>query len=142
MNFATKLIGNKEERAVSPVIGVILMVAITVILAAVIAAFVMDIGTTSQPPQASFSVSQGTDDGDPVHVQISSAERLDGVEVASTDCSDPGFSGTDLDVGEDPGVGDNEQLSGSCTEGDEIDIIGVYDGESTIIQSFDLDHDL
>ncbi|MFC4437007.1 MULTISPECIES: type IV pilin [Natrialbaceae] len=39
-----KLLGNEEERAVSPVIGVILMVAITVILAAVIAAFVLDMG--------------------------------------------------------------------------------------------------
>ena len=40
-----KLIGNDEQRAVSPVIGVILMVAITVILAAVIAAFVLDMGS-------------------------------------------------------------------------------------------------
>ncbi|WP_440769931.1 type IV pilin [Natronorubrum sp. DTA28] len=39
-----KLVGSEDERAVSPVIGVILMVAITVILAAVIAAFVLDIG--------------------------------------------------------------------------------------------------
>jgi len=39
-----KLIGTDDERAVSPVIGVILMVAITVILAAVIAAFVLDMG--------------------------------------------------------------------------------------------------
>ena len=44
-----KLVGNEEERAVSPVIGVILMVAITVILAAVIAAFVLDIGDTGEP---------------------------------------------------------------------------------------------
>ncbi|WP_265109620.1 type IV pilin N-terminal domain-containing protein [Halosolutus halophilus] len=43
-NYRKKLIGNEEERAVSPVIGVILMVAITVILAAVIAAFVLDLG--------------------------------------------------------------------------------------------------
>ena len=42
--YRNKLIGSEEERAVSPVIGVILMVAITVILAAVIAAFVMDLG--------------------------------------------------------------------------------------------------
>ncbi len=41
----SKLIGTDDERAVSPVIGVILMVAITVILAAVIAAFVMDLGS-------------------------------------------------------------------------------------------------
>lgn len=35
----------KDERAVSPVIGVILMVAITVILAAVIASFVFGMGS-------------------------------------------------------------------------------------------------
>lgn len=39
-----KLVGSDDERAVSPVIGVILMVAITVILAAVIATLVMDFG--------------------------------------------------------------------------------------------------
>ena len=45
-----------EERAVSPVIGVILMVAITVILAAVIGAFVLGIGGDQQAtPSASLS---------------------------------------------------------------------------------------
>ena len=45
-----------EERAVSPVIGVILMVAITVILAAVIGAFVLGLGgETQETPQASLS---------------------------------------------------------------------------------------
>jgi len=44
-----------DDDAVSPVIGVILMVAITVILAAVIAAFVLGLGDTSNPgPQVSF----------------------------------------------------------------------------------------
>lgn len=44
-----------EERAVSPVIGVILMVAVTVILAAVIGAFVFGLGgQQQQPPQADF----------------------------------------------------------------------------------------
>jgi len=46
-------IRNNEE-AVSPVIGVILMVAITVILAAVIAAFVFGMGPPKQAPQASL----------------------------------------------------------------------------------------
>jgi len=46
----------KEEDAVSPVIGVILMVAITVILAAVIASFVLGLGgSTSKTPQAKFT---------------------------------------------------------------------------------------
>ncbi|MFB6108787.1 MAG: type IV pilin [Haloplanus sp.] len=46
-----------EDRAVSPVIGVILMVAITVILAAVIGTFVLGLGNQVQDtaPQASFS---------------------------------------------------------------------------------------
>jgi len=46
-----------DDDAVSPVIGVILMVAITVILAAVIATFVLGLGeqVSSTSPQASFS---------------------------------------------------------------------------------------
>jgi flagellin-like protein len=45
-----------DDRAVSPVIGVILMVAITVILAAVIGTFVLGLGDQVQQttPQASF----------------------------------------------------------------------------------------
>jgi len=45
-----------DDRAVSPVIGVILMVAITVILAAVIGTFVLGLGDQLQAttPQASF----------------------------------------------------------------------------------------
>jgi flagellin-like protein len=50
----------KEEDAVSPVIGVILMVAITVILAAVIAAFVFGMGPPEQAPQASLRASAAT----------------------------------------------------------------------------------
>ena len=50
----------KEEDAVSPVIGVILMVAITVILAAVIAAFVFGMGPPEQAPQAAVRASAAT----------------------------------------------------------------------------------
>lgn len=59
-----------DDDAVSPVIGVILMVAITVILAAVIASFVLGLGDQAQQatPQASFSFEYdesvgGTDTG-------------------------------------------------------------------------------
>jgi len=46
-----------SERAVSPVIGVILMVAITVILSAIIGTFVLGLSDQVQPtsPQASFT---------------------------------------------------------------------------------------
>jgi flagellin-like protein len=51
-----------EERAVSPVIGVILMVAITVILAAVIGTFVLGLGdqVSETAPQAQMDVSVDT----------------------------------------------------------------------------------
>lgn len=50
---------HNDNQAVSPVIGVILMVAITVILAAVIGTFVLGLGdsVSSQAPQASLGLS-------------------------------------------------------------------------------------
>jgi flagellin-like protein len=52
-----------DEQAVSPVIGVILMVAITVILAAVIGTFVLGLGDQVQntTPQASFGFDTSTE---------------------------------------------------------------------------------
>jgi len=59
-----------DDRAVSPVIGVILMVAITVILAAVIGTFVLGLGdqVQSTTPQASFGFDSTT-------VDVAGAER-------------------------------------------------------------------
>ena len=50
---------SRDSRGVSPVIGVILMVAITVILAAVLGSFVLDIGQQAEndSPQAAFRLS-------------------------------------------------------------------------------------
>jgi len=55
----------RDESAVSPVIGVILMVAITVILAAVIGTFVLGLGNQlqSSSPSASFSFSYDSSEG-------------------------------------------------------------------------------
>ena len=54
---------NSDDRAVSPVIGVILMVAITVILAAVIGTFVLGLGDQlgDTAPQASFDIESSND---------------------------------------------------------------------------------
>ena len=62
MNLKSIFSKSDGERAVSPVIGVILMVAITVILAAVIGAFVIGIGEDQEvQPTASFNVDFETD---------------------------------------------------------------------------------
>jgi len=53
----------EEERGVSPVIGVILMVAITVILAAVIGTFVLGLGDSlQQAPQAQLDAEEASGD--------------------------------------------------------------------------------
>ena len=76
----------KDDDAVSPVIGVILMVAITVILAAVIASFVLGLGDTADEvqPNSSFSLDnideEGTDN--PIlTVTLTSGDSIDFEEV-------------------------------------------------------------
>jgi flagellin-like protein len=64
-----------DKRGVSPVIGVVLMVAVVVILAAVIGAFVLGLGGSQQStPQASFSYDDGT-------LIMSGGDTLDGANV-------------------------------------------------------------
>lgn len=60
MNLKTAF--QDSERAVSPVIGVILMVAITVILAAVIGTFVLGLGNSIQTEVNAGVTIDGTDD--------------------------------------------------------------------------------
>ena len=72
-----------DDDAVSPVIGVILMVAITVILAAVIASFVLGLGqdTGDSTPAITFSADydQGSDE---LEITVSSAsDNVDASEV-------------------------------------------------------------
>jgi flagellin-like protein len=60
------MLNGNGNRAVSPVIGVILMVAITVILAAVIGAFVLEIGDQQETaPSTSFDIQE---EGDYVNI--------------------------------------------------------------------------
>lgn len=60
MKLKTLLQSDESDRAVSPVIGVILMVAITVILAAVIGTFVLGLGdNVNQSATAGVSVNGG-----------------------------------------------------------------------------------
>lgn len=52
-----------EERAVSPVVGVALLIAIAVILAAVVGSVVLGLGTSgAEAPQASLSFENSTDE--------------------------------------------------------------------------------
>ena len=88
---------NKNDEAVSPVIGVILMVAITVILAAVIAAFVF--GMAGGIGNSKVVAATATQEGTTVWVTYQGGQdSLDVVEViASVD----GIAGTPIGNGND-----------------------------------------
>ncbi|QHS15834.1 type IV pilin [haloarchaeon 3A1-DGR] len=91
-----------EDRAVSPVIGVILMVAITVILAAVIGTFVLGMGDDLQndQPTASFNMDfEANGDGTISHAGGDTIPSEDTVTVNATGNGiDP--NGGDLSSGE------------------------------------------
>jgi flagellin-like protein len=75
-----------DDRAVSPVIGVILMVAITVILAAVIGTFVLGLGdqVSQTTPNASFSFDYTAESGsnnDTLDIAHSGGDTLEANEV-------------------------------------------------------------
>ncbi len=99
---------SRNEEAVSPVIGVILMVAITVILAAVIAAFVFGMGgSQTVAPTASIVASNDPDNpGANMKIQHKGGDLLKGGEwklsvvvVGNSTAFNTSADGSDLTVG-------------------------------------------
>ncbi|ELY88649.1 hypothetical protein C483_14962 [Natrialba hulunbeirensis JCM 10989] len=128
--YRAKLIGNEEERAVSPVIGVILMVAITVILAAVIAAFVLDMGD-SIGQEANAAVDIEGDGTSSVEVSVTSLQSADGVKLAGGGIGeDTGDTYTYDDAYYTESVGTIGSYSSSDDSADEI--CHSSSGEQTI----------
>jgi len=136
MTWQNKLVGDEEERAVSPVIGVILMVAITVILAAVIAAFVLDLGQ-SQSANANAGVSINEEaDADNVTAQLTDSGNSDYVNVtysnssalaANSSCSDSGPGYCELDS-----VGDSVEIH----QPDSITVVAVSGDDKNVINDW------
>lgn len=77
-----------DDNAVSSVIGVILMVAVTVILAAAVSVFVLDLGTgqaTDTTPQAKFDVTWSDEGGnDVVTIEHIGGDTLNTKEINVT----------------------------------------------------------
>jgi len=68
---------HRDQRGVSPVIGVILMVAVTVVMGAVIAGFVYGyLGTTSKAPNVALSVIDDPNDSVSFKLKHSGGESL------------------------------------------------------------------
>jgi flagellin-like protein len=85
-----------DDDAVSPVIGVILMVAITVILAAVIGSFVLNLGQGVQQtsPQASFDFDYNTSGTNNVTITHQSGDSITASQLNTTGVSWAGSTPT------------------------------------------------
>jgi len=127
-----------DDRAVSPVIGVILMVAITVILAAVIGTFVLGLGDQLQSttPQASFGFDQETTSWNSNDVEDSSPtvtvthESGDTIDAANIELAVNGNPAYDLTNGDDTNAAESSQVwtSGDVSAGNQARI-AFYDSD-------------
>jgi len=117
-----------DEDAVSPVIGVILMVAITVILAAVIGAFVLGIGgSQEQAPQASF---QWSSDGSAVIHAGGDALKPGNLDANGATIGSATGSDSDFDAGETittGSVSDTVEIIWISPSSDQTNIIGTLE---------------
>ncbi|MFC6951939.1 type IV pilin N-terminal domain-containing protein [Halorubellus litoreus] len=127
-----------DEDAVSPVIGVILMVAITVILAAVIGAFVLGIGgSQEQVPQASWDFEHS---GGEVTATHAGGDQISASQLSSTGDHAEGsgiFSSyTEVSAGDSSQITDG---TGSFGSGDTINIVwkSPSSDSSNIIGTFE-----
>jgi flagellin-like protein len=105
-----------DDDAVSPVIGVILMVAITVILAAVIASFALSFADSggSGAPQVSFDTDYNETNDNVVTLTVQSGDTFDAENVE--------FEG-DLATQDDAGIeseGEDWTDSSEFTDGDSV----------------------
>jgi flagellin-like protein len=125
-------ISGDDDRGVSPVIGVILMVAITVILAAVIATFVLGLGeqVSSTAPQVTVDWDQTDSDGTADTYNVT-ATHNGGATVENSSLQANG--GTNGTVGTNTEISSGETLATwTNTAADEtIRVVWESDGGST-----------
>lgn len=102
-----------SERAVSPVIGVILMVAITVILSAVIGVFVLEFGSSvsDSPPTVQFDMTVNSDNNAKILHEGGDVFEADSVSITNNE-SEYTFE------------------SGSVSAGDKSNSFNVSDGDT------------
>ena len=125
MNFKTAL--QDSDRAVSPVIGVILMVAITVILAAVIGTFVLGLGDQlgDSQPTAQLSVDSTDFTNNTVTIAHQGGDELEGDDLQVTINGTEAESTAQFPSGQFP-VGETQELvdtTNNISEGTRLRII-------------------
>ena len=125
MSVTTTITQSREESAVSPVVGVTLMVAVTVVLAAIIGVFVFDLGqSVSNGEQSNLAVTMSQDTGT-VTVQVLTGKadtlslQIDSVEEDSVNDASPG----------------DTLVANNVSEGSEATVLAVNNGKRSVVSS-------
>ena len=123
-----------DDNAVSPVIGVILMVAITVILAAVIASFVLGLGPGSTAPTADFDFNQ---EGNKLTITHATGDKLnpDNIYVRGDIGTDDSWNGHAATAISEIGSGNSIEVTLSDPSGSEVRIIWENADSSQTLES-------
>jgi len=130
-----------DDRGVSPVIGVILMVAITVILAAVIGTFVLGLGDSlEQAPQAQLDAE--VDSSDNIVINHNGGDTLAEGDITirveddtGTDVSDSSITWTDSELS----VGETLTADSDASTGNTYTVIVVHDPSQSILLDTEVD---
>jgi len=133
------MIQKQTDKGVSPVIGVILMVAITVIIAAVVANFVLDLGGTLQEDaDATVSFDQDANYGTSDYSVTVTTTNMDNADYTYVQ-----LAGGDLESQYDveQQVSDSSLLDEEVAEGDR-GVAMVQSGDRIVIDELDGDEDL
>ncbi|MFT4946285.1 MAG: flagellin-like protein [Natronomonas sp.] len=139
-----------DDDAVSPVIGVILMVAITVILAAVIATFVLGLGeqVSDTAPNANFQFDYEASGNDELTITHTSGPSI---EAGSLTVGGPGIDSSvdwhtqaGINEGDEVSAGDSITIVGGGNDatfspGDRVSIIwNTGEGDSATLSNYDI----
>jgi flagellin-like protein len=128
-----------DDDAVSPVIGVILMVAITVILAAVIGTFVLGLGdqVQSTTPQTQFTFDEASGSNPDLTITHDGGDKVDAENINVTGSD----SATEIDVDECQSTAGTNSWPSELAAGDSCTITasGNLDSGETIRVTWESD---
>ena len=123
-------------RGVSSVVGVVLLVSVTVVLAAVIGTFVVGLGNdVNTNAQAGVTFGQSENGRTDVTVTVNSELRVDGFKILVSDGGGYTVSDNAATQFVDKDVGDRFTVS-DVDAGATITVVATYDGNTNVVGEY------
>ncbi|MFB6283968.1 MAG: type IV pilin [Halobacteria archaeon] len=122
----------KTDRAVSSVIGSIILVAIAVLIATTISIYVFDLSEDKLKPNPQAAVSFSQDNKSHVEVTLSNVDRADKVIIKVPASSD---SPKTFESNLNEKIGSSKSFT-NLDPGDRVTVVGEYQGKNTTLTHY------